>query len=691
MHPALRLPLLILSLVLVSAARSAAQSTPPAAKPAQPEQDEPVTLSAFTISASSDVGYTATNTLAGTRINTPLRDVGAAVSVVTKEFLNDVGSHDSTTLLTYTVSTEIGGVEGNYAGGSVGVTRPDQNAARAEPERNQRVRGLASAELTRDFFLSDIPFDSYNTERVTINRGPNALLFGIGSPGGVINNSTIAPTFGDRFYELKIQFGQRGSHRESVDINQELIRGRVAVRLAALNEETEFRQRPAWEKDRRVFGAVKAVLFENRKSPFLGATAIRANGEYGEIEGNPPNILPPNDGFSSWWSVPGRDLQQFTGTEFPAFYDDGTFVPRVTVDNRTASLPANVNASVALPYFLHLGLIYTGPGEPNAGFTNPQFANLDGGLARILYTPAANGRPQMNQFASRHAYASGAFPGFRVPAIQDRRIFDYYNLLYTGDANSSSRNFKAGTIAIEQALWKDRAGLEAVYDYQLYRSARFFPWGAGEDSGTGNADVLIDVSQYASNDQPNPNLGRPYYRSIGIGDSTERVDRETTRFTGFVNLNAKDAFGEGRTSFWLGRHVVTGMISDQVIKTQSRNYGRGWDSEQVDLTSLLTSTIDMYRRQVTPVVHVGPSLLNVASPADVRLEQINVRMPQDGDRHTMFYYDPAARQVRNADFTVRRYLGSGNVGRREIDSSVVSLHSYFLADHIVTLVGLRKD
>jgi hypothetical protein len=119
MHAALRSRLLILSLVLVSAARAPAQSPSPAAKPAQPEQDEPVTLSAFTISASSDVGYTATNTLAGTRINTPLRDVGAAVSVVTKEFLNDVNSHDSTTLLTYTVSTEIGGVEGNYAGGSV--------------------------------------------------------------------------------------------------------------------------------------------------------------------------------------------------------------------------------------------------------------------------------------------------------------------------------------------------------------------------------------------------------------------------------------------------------------------------------------------------------------------------------------------------------------------------------------------
>jgi hypothetical protein len=128
------------------------------------------------------------------------------------------------------------------------------------------VRGLAAAELTRDYFLSDIPFDSYNTERVTINRGPNALLFGIGSPGGVINNSTVAPNFGENFHEVKIQLGERGSHRETFDFNRVIISKRVAIRGAALNEDTEFRQRPAWEKDRRVFGAIVAVLAENRRS-----------------------------------------------------------------------------------------------------------------------------------------------------------------------------------------------------------------------------------------------------------------------------------------------------------------------------------------------------------------------------------------------------------------------------------------
>lgn len=652
--------------------------------------DEPITLSAFTVQASSDVGYTATNTLAGTRINTPLRDVGTAVSVVTKEFLNDVATHDSATLLTYTVGTEIGGAEGNHAGGIFNTSRADQDDARAAPERNQRVRGLAPAEITRDYFLSDIPFDAYNTERVTINRGPNALLFGIGSPGGVINNSTITPVFGSNSYETKIQVGQRGSHRESIDLNHVLIPRRLAIRAAALNEETEFRQRPAWEKDRRAFGSMTAVLLENRDSPILGSTTFRANGEYGEITGNPPNILPPNDGLSTWWSVPGRDLEQYTGTTFPAYYDNGTFVPQATIDNRT-QVPVDVPAQIVSPYFLHLALIYSAPGDPNFGFSDPAFAGLHGGEGRIRYTPGANGRRQMNQYATRHAFGAGFFPGFRVPSIRDRKIFDYYNSLYTGDTNRSARDFKAGTFTLEQALWRDRAGLEATYDYQLHRSNRFFPWGAGEDSRTGNADVLVDVSQFASNDQPNPNLGRPYYRVIGQPENSSRVDRESWRLTGFVNLDAKDAFGEGRKAFWLGRHVVTGLLSEQILETQSRTYSLAWDSDTVDVASLLNNTINQYRRQVTPVVYVGPSLLDVAGPGDVRLEQINVRLPQSGDRYRMFYYDLAGREVREAEFIARGYLNSGGIGRREIESSVASLQSYFLADHLVTLVGLRRD
>lgn len=156
---------------------------------AQENQDDEniFELSPFTIDASEDTGYTATSTLAGTRIRTDLKDLGAAISVVTSEFMEDVGATDAGTLLSYMTNMEVGGNQGNFSGGAPGGTsRVRLNSERTNPQLNQRVRGLGRADLTRGLFLTSIPFDSYNTDRVTVSRGPNSLLFGIGSPGGVI-------------------------------------------------------------------------------------------------------------------------------------------------------------------------------------------------------------------------------------------------------------------------------------------------------------------------------------------------------------------------------------------------------------------------------------------------------------------------------------------------------------------------
>ena len=39
--------------------------------------------------------------------------------------------------------------------------------------------GPAGTKFTHDFFLSDIPWDSYNIDRIDISRGPNAILFAV--------------------------------------------------------------------------------------------------------------------------------------------------------------------------------------------------------------------------------------------------------------------------------------------------------------------------------------------------------------------------------------------------------------------------------------------------------------------------------------------------------------------------------
>jgi hypothetical protein len=91
--------------------------------------------------------------------------------------MKDVNATDSASLLVYTANTETAGSGGNYSGGVLNGNFINQVGPARAPQNNSRVRGLARADLTRDYFPTTTVFDSYNTERVEISRGPNATLF----------------------------------------------------------------------------------------------------------------------------------------------------------------------------------------------------------------------------------------------------------------------------------------------------------------------------------------------------------------------------------------------------------------------------------------------------------------------------------------------------------------------------------
>ena len=49
-------------------------------------------LTPFSVTADADTGYIARDSLAGSRLNTALKDTPASLSVLTKEFLEDIGA-----------------------------------------------------------------------------------------------------------------------------------------------------------------------------------------------------------------------------------------------------------------------------------------------------------------------------------------------------------------------------------------------------------------------------------------------------------------------------------------------------------------------------------------------------------------------------------------------------------------------
>jgi len=268
-----------------------------AGTPTPAQEEEAIVLSPFEVTTDENEGYSAATTLAGNRLNTELRDIGNAVSVVTGQFLADTGAVNNESLLQYTVGTEVGSVSGNFAGVGDGAQLNDRFL---NPNQNTRVRGLAAADNTRDFFLTSIPWDGYNVDRVDLQRGPNSILFGQGSPAGIINTGTKSAAFRDSG-EVEFRLSSYGSTRTVLDLNREIIDNELAVRLSVLRDSEKFKQDPAFELDRRFYGALRWEPEFLRMGS--ARTIFKANFEAGDIASNRPRSLPPVDLISPWFNT----------------------------------------------------------------------------------------------------------------------------------------------------------------------------------------------------------------------------------------------------------------------------------------------------------------------------------------------------------------------------------------------------
>jgi len=63
-------------------------------------------MSPFVVQTDQDAGYVAMNTLAGSRLNTSLKDTAASISVFTSEFMSDIGAFELSEVVRYAVNVE---------------------------------------------------------------------------------------------------------------------------------------------------------------------------------------------------------------------------------------------------------------------------------------------------------------------------------------------------------------------------------------------------------------------------------------------------------------------------------------------------------------------------------------------------------------------------------------------------------
>jgi outer membrane receptor protein involved in Fe transport len=307
-----------ISLVGAAISVGAYAQTAPAAAPERSEtaaETDVVVLSPFEVTADSTTGYTATSTLAGSRINTQLKDVGSAISVVTSEFLKDTGATDSKSLLMYTTNTEVTSIQDNFTSAS-GGNQTEENSF-TTPNTNTRVRGLTSADNARGFFITDIPWDAYNVDRVDMQRGPNAILFGMGSPAGIINTTTKTAQYRN-FGEVEFRYGSYGANRVSLDYNHALLEDELALRVNLVRNDEQYKQNPAYSLDRRVFATGRyEPKFLNRGDH---KTTVKVNYESGSVRSNNPRVITPIDMITPWFEQgqPGYDPMTVRTTRLSA-------------------------------------------------------------------------------------------------------------------------------------------------------------------------------------------------------------------------------------------------------------------------------------------------------------------------------------------------------------------------------------
>lgn len=177
---------------------------------------EPAGYSEF-VTITGMTGYGTYAVSSATKNLNALRDVPQSVVVVSREAIKDQGMQNIADVVRYV---------------------PGVTAIQGENNRDQVViRGNNSS---ADFFLDGVRDDAqyyrdlYNLDRVEALKGPNAMIFGRGGGGGVINRVTKQAGFAS-LGELTLQGGSFGNKRMLGDFGRP-ITNRVAFRLNGVYE-----------------------------------------------------------------------------------------------------------------------------------------------------------------------------------------------------------------------------------------------------------------------------------------------------------------------------------------------------------------------------------------------------------------------------------------------------------------------
>ncbi len=556
------------------------------------DKKEIVRLTAFQVNAADDVGYRAGNSVSGSRFNTSLKDTAAQVAVFTPEFIMDLGANNLEDVMQYSANfqTDTDDSSSDMSGSLyVGVDK-------GSTDTRFRVRNLAGSRAM-DFFESQIVNDNYNVGRFEVVSGPNSILFGFGSPGGIVNTVSKRALTTRNFGSYRLQVGSWERLRNEFDFNQVIKRDRLAVRAMAVKESVN-----SW----RTYG------FSEQERATIAGT-------YRPLEKTTLSAMYEK----------GRTARHLEVPSFNAF--DGYALwearGRIVKDGYNAAIdrPNGINRITAVrPVFI----------ENNGTFLNDQ---------NRLETTFENLNLPVSQRAGFTMLSPDKFP---------------YDVSNTGPAARAWQKLRQGRILLEQRVTDDFT-VEFAYNKMWNFDESHSPNGA---SMTVAADPNLTVPGPNGALVANPNAGRRYLESNWLNDSLG-YDTEHWRATAAYELDLGQRFG---------RHRIAGMF-------------------QTEDTALYRSL----KAQV--LIDSNGNAINNAFPENGVNRPRRRNYLTEGATDT--YYGgrvdlPFEQTINGRTFTTRWIPGAANGQnrtRKEVDTHMVALQSFFWNGRITGLFGYRLD
>ena len=707
------------------------------------ETEEAFELSPFQVDASQDQGYYSSSTMAGGRLSSKLGDVATSVQVVTEEFMEDIASSSIDEILAYTTGTEAVGSMSDYlqVEDSASNGDLDQSRARQNPDSALRVRGLASPTRTTNYFESAIPFNRYTSGRVDINRGANSFLFGLGSPGGIVNTTLDQANLNRNSIEINHRistenFESNYSNEVSISLNKVLLEDKLAVRIAALEVEDEYMQKPAFKDESRQFIAFKFKPFAERNINISG------NYETGDTTGVPVDRLGPLETLSLFVDDP-------YGTVWPSSIDGA--IPNAAA--RRINDPFNAMRDGVSSG--HAGLDVNGVRLTNTIYNqflkrNGWASVFDGSTNRTdglpdrgIYTGwrggvgdrFGRGNSYYNPFNARRAGGANEsvlsnnlnysdlnnnelpqYVGFNNQGLLDYDVFDFSRNLISGSIDNLSTEFDRKMFFIDASTADGNFGLELAYSGENSSRTSFVAVRAPEididmnytnPAGPEGAGVHPDTGLPLG--EPNPNFGRLYIYAPSSDRTVNADEREAIRATAFAKYDFAEKFDEGIFSK-LGNHNLSVLFDEAEVSTErfgERPYVFGNNPE-----FHLGEQATIFQRAWSGIFYISEPNLDAFENPNFSLSDFDTTgLPAStvldfpGDYQIPLNYlsfgDPLVDESRTSvtgderpatgSYTPRFQPSSGTLTKTETSSQAVNLQSFFLGGHLVSNLGYRED